>query len=152
MKYELYYWPGIPGRGEFIRLAFEEAGVPYRDVGRERGGVAAMMRGIAGKLPGTRPLGPPFLKAGRLVIAQTAAILQWLAPRLGLVPADEASRLAAHQHQLTLADLLVEAHDTHHPLGPSLYYEDQRPESRRRAAEFLKVRMPKYLGYFEEVL
>jgi glutathione S-transferase len=152
MTYELYYWPGIPGRGEFIRLALEEAGARYRDVARESGGMAKMMRGLAGKMPGTRPFGPPFLKAGRLVIAQTAAILQFLGPRLGLVPDDEAGRLAAHQHQLTLADLVVEAHDTHHPLGVSFYYEDQRPESLRRAADFLKQRMPKFLGYFEEVL
>jgi glutathione S-transferase len=152
MTYELYYWPGVPGRGEFIRLAFEEAGARYRDVGREPGGVAKMMRGMAGKMPGTRPFGPPFLKAGRVVVAQTAAILQFLGPRLGLVPDDEAGRLAVNQHQLTIADLVVEAHDTHHPLGPSLYYEDQRPESRRRAADFLKQRMPKFMGYFEEVL
>jgi len=152
MIYELYYWPGIPGRGEFIRLAFEEAGARYRDVGREPDGIPKMMRFIAGKMPGTRPYGPPFLKAGRIVLAQTAAILQFLGPRLGLVPDDEVSRLAAHQHQLTIADLVVEAHDTHHPLGPSFYYEDQRPESRRRAAEFLKQRLPKYMGYFEAVL
>lgn len=152
MTYELYYWPGIPGRGEFIRLAFEEAGARYRDVAREPGGMPKMMRFMAGKMRGTRPFGPPFLKAGRIVVAQTAAILQLLGPRLGLVPDDEAGRLAVNQHQLTVADLVVEAHDTHHPLGPSFYYEDQRPEARRRSADFLKARMPKFMGYFEDVL
>jgi len=152
MVYELYYWPGIPGRGELIRLAFEEAGARYRDVGLEPGGVPKMMRFTDGKMPGTRPFGPPFLKAGRIVVAQTAAILQFLGPRLDLVPHDEVGRLAANQHQLTISDLIVEAHDTHHPLGPSFYYEDQRPESRRRASEFLKQRMPKFMGYFEAVL
>ena len=33
--YELLYWPGIPGRGEFIRLAFEAAGVSYKDTANE---------------------------------------------------------------------------------------------------------------------
>ncbi|HKA91913.1 MAG TPA: glutathione S-transferase [Haliangiales bacterium] len=151
-RYELYYWSGIQGRGEFIRLAFEEAGVKYDDVGRGDGGDDAIGRFMAGNGEGLRPFGPPFLKVGRLVIAQTANILQFLGPRLGLVPDDEASRLAAHQNQLTIADLVVEAHDTHHPLGGAFYYEDQKPEAKRRSALFVRERMPKFLGYFEALL
>jgi len=107
---------------------------------------------MGGKGGGPRPFAPPFLRVGRLVIAQTANILQYLGPRLRLVPADEPSRLAAHQHQLTIADFVVEIHDTHHPLGPTLYYEDQKQAARRRAAEFVKQRMPRFLGYFEAIL
>jgi glutathione S-transferase len=156
VRYELYYWPGIQGRGELVRLAFEEAGVPYVDVGRqssaEGGGIPAMqaiLESEAGPLP---PFAPPFLRVGDLVIAQTAAILHYLGPRLGLVPDDEASRLHVHQLQLTLSDLVAEVHDTHHPIATSLYYEDQKPEAKRRARAFVGERMPKFLGYFERVL
>ena len=156
MKYELYYWPGIQGRGEFVRLALEEGAVDYVDVARmparREMGEAAMMRLMKEAPAGRLPFAPPFLKAGKLVIAQTANILQFLGPRLGLVPKAEASRLWAHQLQLTLADLVVEAHDTHHPIANSLYYEDQKPEALRRAADFKALRLPKFLGYFERVL
>jgi glutathione S-transferase len=153
--YDLYYWPGIQGRGEFVRLALEEAGVPYRDVARlpaaEGGGVKAMMKMMKeASIP--LPFAPPFLKAGELLIAQTANILAFLAPRHGLVPDDEPSRLGANQLQLTIADLVVEAHDVHHPLGVSFYYEDQKKEAKRRAPVFIGERVPKYLGYFERVL
>jgi glutathione S-transferase len=153
MRYELYYWPSIPGRGEFVRLALEEAGADYTDVARtQQGGVPKLMRFLKGESQGRLPFAPPFLKAGRLVIAQTANILLWLAPRHGLVPKSEASRLWAHQLQLTLADWLVEVHDSHHPIGGAFYYEDQKPESKRRAAHFTAERLPKFLGYFERAL
>ncbi len=150
--YELYYWPEIQGRGEFVRLALEDAGAKYVDVARERGGMQALSRFLAGRERATRPFAPPFLRAGRLVIAQTAAILHFLGPRLGLAPEQEAGRLAALQHQLTIADLVAEAHDTHHPIAASLYYEDQRREARRRAQSFFSERIPKFLGYFEALL
>src|SRR5687767_12890133 len=138
MRYELYYWPTIQGRGEFVRLAFEEAGAAYVDVARlpasEGGGAAAIVALLRAEGPGLAPFAPPFVKAGDLVVAQTAAILQFLAPRLGLVPDDEAARVGAHQLQLTLADLVGEVHDTHHPIAVDEYYEDQKPEARRRAA------------------
>jgi glutathione S-transferase len=154
--YELIYWPGIQGRGEFIRLALEEAGAKYVEVGRlpkgEGGGIPAIERFVTGKEAGMHPFAPPILRHGELVIWQSANILQWLAPRLGLVPDDEASRLAAHGLQLTIADFASEAHDVHHPIAVSLYYEDQKPESKRRAGHFTGERMPKFLGYFERVL
>jgi glutathione S-transferase len=154
MIYELYYWPSIQGRGEFVRLTLEQAGARYRDVAREpgkRGGVAALMRFLNGR-QARRPFAPPFLKAGRLVIGQTANILQFLGPRHGLAPKDPAGRLWIHELQLTMADFLVEIHDTHHPIAAGLYYEEQKKEARRRAADFLQNRAPKYLGYFERVL
>ena len=153
MRYELYYWPSIQGRGEFVRLALEEGDAHYVDVARlPQGGTAALMPVLEGKSPGRAPFAPPFLKAGRLVIAQTANILQWLAPRHGLVPKSEAARVWANQLQLTIADWVLEAHDAHHPLGGAFYYEDQKPESMRRAANFTAERLPKFLGYFERVL
>ena len=153
MRYELYYWPSIQGRGEFVRLALEEAGAAYIDVARTpQRSVAAMTRFLEGKSAGRLPFAPPFLKAGRLVIAQTANILLWLAPRHGLAPKGEATRLWAHQLQLTIADWLVEVHDAHHPIGGAFYYEDQKPESKRRAAHFTAERLQKFLGYFERVL
>jgi glutathione S-transferase len=155
-RYELYYWPNIQGRGEFIRLVFEATGTPYVDVARlpgaEGGGSGAIMPFLRGERPGNLPLAPPFLKVGELVLAQTPAILQFLAPKLGLVSEVESERWFAHQVQLTVADLIAEVHDTHHPVGTSLYYEDQRAEAKRKTALFLKERLPKFLGYFEHVL
>jgi glutathione S-transferase len=152
MRYELYYWDGIQGRGEFVRLTLEEAGADYVDVAREGDGESAMLRLLDGDEVERPPFAPPFLRAGRLLIGQTANILSYLGPRHDLAPTAEAGRLWAHQLQLTIADLVDEVHDTHHPIASSLYYQDQRPEARRRTADFLKSRAPKYLGYFEKVL
>jgi glutathione S-transferase len=153
MRYQLYYWPTIQGRGEFVRLALEEAGATYVDVARDPlGGMRAMMRFLYGKSVRRLPFAPPFLQAGRVVVAQTANILLFLGPRHGLAPLEEAGQLWTHQLQLTMADFLVEIHDTHHPIASSLYYEDQKKEARRRTAAFLESRVPKYLGYFERVL
>jgi glutathione S-transferase len=155
MRYELYYWPTIQGRGEFVRLALEESGATYVDVAREpseSGGVPAMMTLLDGKRIKHLPFAPPFLKAGKLIIGQTANILLFLGARHGLAPKNEAGRLWTHQLQLTIADLVVEAHDTHHPIASGLYFEDQRREAKRRAADFLKNRAPKFLHYFERVL
>lgn len=134
MIYSLYYWPGIQGRGEFIRLALEDAGADY-----------------ANKAPEDRykAFAPPYLKAGKLVIAQTANILFYLGPRLGLAPKSEARRLWLHQQQLTIMDWLDEVHAVHHPIAGSLYYEEQKREAKRRAGDFRSHRLPKFLRYFE---
>jgi glutathione S-transferase len=152
MRYELYYWPGIQGRGEFVRLALEEAGADYVDVARRSAGMSAMMRLLDGARVERPSFAPPFLKAGKVMVGQTANILLFLGGRHGLAPANEAGRLWTHQLQLTVADLVQEAHDTHHPIAGGLYYEDQKAEARRRAEDFLANRVPKYLGYFETVL
>lgn len=151
MKYELYYWPEIQGRGEYVRLALEEAGAAYVDVARGPRGTSAMMK-MMDAHEGTPPFAPPFLKAGKLVIGQTANILLYLGARHALAPKTEAGKLWVHQLQLTITDFVVEVHDTHHPLGPSLYYEDARPAAKKRTAEFWSERVPKYLGYFEQLL
>ena len=145
MRYRLYYWPEIQGRGEFIRLALEYAGVDYVDVLRSRNGKFIEIKKFT-------PFAPPYLVAGKRVLSQTANILLYLGPRLRLAPRDEAGRLWAHQLQLTIADWLVEVHDTHHPIGSGLYYEEQRREARRRAADFRATRLAKYLDYFEGIL
>lgn len=151
MRYELYYWSGIQGRGEFIRLALEEAGADYVDVARKRGdGVITKL--IERKAEKHTPFAPPILKAGKLVIAQTANILLHLGPRLGLAPKDEKGRLWAHQLQLLITDIVVEIHDTHHPVTSWLYFEEQIPSAKRRTRDFWRYRVPKFLGYFETVL
>jgi glutathione S-transferase len=156
MRYELYYWPDIQGRGEFVRLTLEEAGADYVDVARlpaRRGmGMPALLRMLESPADPHPPFAPPFLKAGDLVIGQTANILLYLGPRLHLAPRAEPGRLWAHQLQLTIADFVSEIHDTHHPIAGSLYYEDQKPEAKRRAADFTRLRLPKFLAYFEGVL
>ncbi|KVF22853.1 glutathione S-transferase [Burkholderia cepacia] len=155
MRYELYYWPEIQGRGEYVRLALEAAEADYVDVARKSGrgmGVPAMMRMMDSAKAECVPFAPPFLKAGDLVVGQTANILLFLGARLGLAPDDEAGRLWVHQLQLTVADFVTEIHDTHHPIASGLYYEDQQAEAAERAADFLENRLPKFLGYFERVL
>jgi len=155
MTYELYYWPGIQGRGEFVRLALEQAGAPYVDVARERGpgrGVAAMTKMLKGGGGALAPFAPPFLKDGEIVVSHAANILAYLAPRLGLAPPGEALRLFAHGLQVTVTDFVAEIHDTHHPISTELYYEDQKKEAKARATAFLDHRLPKYLGYFEHAL
>jgi glutathione S-transferase len=156
MTYQLHYWPGIQGRGEFVRLALEAAAAPYIDVARgddaKGQGIAAMERYFEGASVARPPFACPFLVDGKRVIAQTAAILLYLGPRLGLVGKSEADQLWTHQIQLTIADLVTEAHDIHHPLGGSLYYEDQKREALRRAAQLRKERLPKFLGWFEAIL
>ena len=154
--YQLYYWPGIQGRGEYVRLALEEAAAPYQDlalVPEARGGGAKAIASVMDDASIARPpFAPPFLRAGRQWIGQTPNILLYLGERLRLAPADAAGRLWAHQLQLTIADFLVEIHDTHHPIGSGLYYEDQKAAARRRARDFTAHRLPKFLGYFERVL
>jgi glutathione S-transferase len=155
-KYELHYWPTIPGRGEFVRLALEYAAIPYLDVARlpedEGGGEEALYQSLDRAHPRTIPFAPPYLKADNLVIAQTANILLFLGRRHALAPADEAGWLWTHQLQLTVADFVAEVHDTHHPISVGEYYEDQKAEADKRTAAFRKSRMPKFLGYFEKVL
>src|SRR4051812_19569908 len=150
MKYELYYWDGIQGRGEYVRLALEEAGADYVDVARGKGGEAKLMKLMQGGA--TPSFAPPYLKAGKLLIGQTANILLYLGEKHALAPKTEAGRLWTHQLQLTISDLVVEIHDTHHPVASGLYYEDQKPEAKRRADDFLQNRAPKFFGYFERVL
>lgn len=155
MRYELFYWPSIQGRGEFIRLALEAGCADYVDVARASGrglGVAAMLALMEADSLERPPFAPPFLRAGKLVIAQTANILLYLGPRLNLVPRAEASRLWAHQLQLTVEDFVVDVHQTHHPIASSLYYRQQKPEARRRAKYFTKERAPELMGYFERVV
>jgi glutathione S-transferase len=156
MHYELYYWPEIQGRGEFVRLAFEDRGADYVDVARLPGrggrGLPAMMRLMESRSVERRPFAPPFLRVGNRLIAQTANILMFLGPRLGLVPRNEANRLWANQLQLTIADWVAEVHDTHHPISSELYYEEQKREAKRRSVNFTAHRLPKFLGYFEQIL
>ena len=152
MRYQLFYWPEIQGRGEFVRLALEDAGASYEDVARKTGGMSKMLALINGGRDKRPPFAPPILKAGNRLIAQTANILFFLGPRLKLAPRAEADRLWLHQLQLTVADFVKEIHDTHHPIAGGLYYEDQKAEAKKFTHYFLKDRAPKYLGYFEAVL
>jgi glutathione S-transferase len=150
MAYELYYWPTIQGRGEFVRLALEEAGADYVDVARGPDGVSSMTRMM--KNTDHPPFAPPFLKDGDQVIGQTAAILLYLGARHGLAPKDPAGGLWTHQIQLTISDFVAEAHDTHHPVAVSLYYEDQKDAALERSKEFRQNRIPKFFAWFEGIL
>ena len=156
MRYELYYWDGLQGRGEFVRLALEEAGAPYIDIvrGQERDGqgMQAMVAILQSQDLPVPPFAPPFLKHGNRIISHVANILMYLGPKLGLSPKKQDQRIAANSLQLTITDLVSEVHDTHHPIASTKYYEDQKDAALARSADFLTHRMPKYLGYFERVL
>lgn len=156
MAYELHYWPMLQGRGEFVRLALEEAGADYVDVARlpdsEGGGVSNLTRFLEDPST-TRPaFACPALKDSDLLIGQTAAILLHLGAVHGLDGGTPRDRLWTHQIQLTIADVVAEAHDTHHPVAVGLAYEDQKPEAARRAEHFRTERIPEYLAWFEHVL
>jgi glutathione S-transferase len=156
MTYQLYYWPGIQGRGEFIRLALEEGGADYRDVAlvpdSKGGGVPAILRMLEARGDPRPPFAVPVLRAGRRLIAQTPNVLLFLGGALRLAPADEGGRLWTHQLTLTTLDLYVEIFHTHHPLGDGYAYEEQKTAARRRTKDFLKMRLPKFMTYFERVL
>jgi glutathione S-transferase len=152
MPYELYYWPGLQGRGEFVRLALEEAAAGYVDVARHEGGMKTMMRQMREAALPHAPYAPPFLKDGDLIVSHVANILLYLGPKLGLAPEDEGSRVFANGLQLTITDFVSEVHETHHPIAGSLYYEDQKEAAKARAADFISNRIPAYLGYFERIL
>lgn len=149
--YELYYWPVLPGRGEVIRMLLEDAGAAYRDVGREEG-IQAVLAARKGELGGARPFAPPVLKHGDLVLSQSSVIARYIAERHGLAPADETGRLLAEQHFLGWSDLMVETHDTHHPIALGLHYEDQREAAKLRSKHFLAGRLGTWLRHFEHVV
>ena len=146
--YDLWYWPGILGRGEFIRLPLEAAGIPYHDRAREEG-TEALLADMADRT-GRTPFAPPYLALGSLVISQVAAILMYLGERHDLAPSNIADRMWLNELQLTIGDMVAEVHNVHHPLGPSLRYEDQKPEALRAAAQFRQERMPKFLRWLEK--
>jgi glutathione S-transferase len=152
MTYELYYWPEIQGRGEFVRLVLEDAGCAYSDVGREPDGYERIQAVLSGERDGVLPFAPPVLYAGPIVVAQTVAITSFLGERHGLAPASEAGRLAALTIALTIADLVAEVHDTHHPTTVDQRYETQKAAAKDRAAAFRRTRLPKFLGYLERNL
>ena len=156
MSYELHYWPGIQGRGEFVRLALEAGGAVYADVARGDDaagqGLPAMMKVMGDRHQPHPPFAPPFLKDGALLIGQTATILQHLGPTLKLVGRSDAARVWTQQIQLTIADMVSEAHDTHHPISVDLTFEDQQVEAERRAAAFCRQRLPKFLQWFESII
>ena len=156
MPYELFYWDGLQGRGEFVRLALEDAGADYVDIARDaetRGyGTRGMLALMDSKTEPHVPFAPPFLRDGELIVPHVANILMYLGPKLGLAPRDEGLRFVANGLQLTITDMVAEVHDTHHPLSTDLYYEDQKDAAKERASSFIRLRMPKFLGYFERVL
>ncbi len=152
MAYELYYWDGLQGRGEFVRLALEEAGTEYTDIARTPDGMKKMMKILESKKEPHIPFAPPFLKDGEVMVSHVANILFYLGPKLGLAPREDSLRYVANALQLTITDFVAEIHDTHHPIGSGLYYEDQKEEAKARSADFLQNRLPKFCGYFERVL
>jgi glutathione S-transferase len=156
MAYEFFYWPEIQGRGEFVRLALEDAGAAYIDVARgsesEGRGVPAMLAVMNGEGTPHIPFAPPFLRDGTVIVSHTAAVLLYLGARIGLAPANEDGQLWAHQLQLTITDIVAEVYNSHHPIDEDKWFHEQKDEAIARAAVFRKDRMPKYLGWFERVL
>lgn len=149
MRYELFYWPEIPGRGEIPRLILEDAAADYVDVVREPNGMARMQRVLEGDEPGLLPFAPPFLHAGDVWLAQSAQIASFLGEQLGLAPQAEPARLVARTIMLTIADFITEVHDTHHPIAVDDYYEKQKDAAAQRAKSFRSARIPKFVRYLE---
>jgi glutathione S-transferase len=152
VTYELFYWPGLQGRGEFVRLVLEDAGAAYVDVAREPGGMKRLLAALDDGIEGFRPFAPPFLRAGKTVVAQTANITRWLAERHGLAPSGDHGAAAAATIALTIADLVNEVHDTHHPISVDQVYEKQKAAAKQRAAGFRRARLPKFVGWLEQAV
>lgn len=150
MSYDLWYWPSIQGRGEFVRLALEAAGVDYRDRAREEGADALVADMNARE--GIRPFAPPYLVDGEVAIAQTAQILSWLGQHHGFGAADETTKLRLEMLQWTVSDFTAEIHNVHHPIAGDLYYSDQKDAAKQAARSFREERIPKFLTYFEDAL
>ncbi|MGI4947458.1 MAG: glutathione S-transferase, partial [Janthinobacterium lividum] len=150
MTYRLWYWPGLQGRGEFVRLALEAAGIEYEDCARTRD-ANALLADMAART-GRAPFAPPYLELDGLAIAQVANILAYLGAQHDLAPSAMADRYWLHQLQLTITDLVAEVHDVHHPVDPGAYYAEQRPEAARAARQFRAERLPKFLDHFEAAI
>lgn len=165
-QYELLYHPGIPGRGEFVRLAFEAAGVPYKDVANEdKNGYSTVQKICMNKSNESADSNPPVFSppalrvpgAGKdgeaLIISQTPNILLYLGDRIGMVPeGDESAKYYTNQLTLTVLDLNNEVHDTHHPLAVAEYYENQKDSAQHKAKDVRENRFPKFFSYFTRTL
>ena len=149
--FKLIYWPGNPGRGEFVRLAFEATGTPYEDTALTQSAQEVLTTVDPQRQLKDRDVhfAVPVLKHGDFSIGQTSAILAYIGPIIGLSPKDDQGKAKVNQIQLTIADFTVEAHDTHHPIGKMQYYEDQKEEALKKAIDFVDNRLPKFLDYFE---
>lgn len=152
MILELFYWPQIQGRGEFVRLVLEDTGVHYVDVCRTSDGLERLNQIMHGEGAPLMPFAPPFLRADDLWLSHTAAITSFLGEKLGLAPLFEQERLVARSIALTIADLVTEVHDTHHPISVEHEYERQQEPAKLRAAAFRDYRMPQFLRYLERTI
>jgi glutathione S-transferase len=150
MSYQLWYWPSIPGRGEFVRLALEAAEIEYEDMAREQG-AEALIADLQGR-GGIRPFAPPYLVDGELCIGQTAHILAFLADRHDFGAGELEVDLQLIQLQLDITDIVAEVHNVHHPVAAALYYQDQMDAAYEAARHYRDQRLPKYLDHFEAAL
>lgn len=150
MSYQLWYWPSIPGRGEFVRLALEAAEIEYEDMAREHG-AEALIEDLQSR-QGIRPFAPPYLVDGELCIGQTAHILAFLADRHDFGAGELETDLQLIQLQLDITDIVAEVHNVHHPVAAALYYQDQMDPAYEAAQHFRDERIPKYLDHFETAL
>lgn len=151
MAYKLWYWPGIQGRGEFVRLPLEAAGIAYEDCARIDDGETALLKDLNDRT-GRTPFAPPYLALDGFTVAQVANILQYLGERHDIAPTSLADRVWLNQLQQTVADVVAEVHNVHHPVAMMDYYHDQKPEAARAAAQFRDERLPKFLGHFEDAV
>lgn len=147
MTYRLWYWPTIQGRGEFIRLPLEAAGIAYEDCARAQGADALIANMKSHVRRG--PFAPPYLEFDGTTIAQVANILMYLGERNEVAPSAMFDRTWLHQLQLTIADMVAEVHDVHHPVSASAYYEDQKDAALKAAEAFRTERIPKFFAHFE---
>lgn len=84
MYYELYYWIGIQGCGEFIWLVLEDVGVVYIDMVCVYGDVV-MQLFLDGRMDGLQLFVLLFVWIGRQVVVQVSVIFDLFVFEFGLV-------------------------------------------------------------------
>nr|ACM44934.1 sigma-class glutathione S-transferase [Laternula elliptica] len=146
-KWVLYYWPGFKGRAEFVRLVFEEAGIPYLESNQ---GVADSI--IKGEIGGYPVMMPPVVAKGDFRLGQTQMICQYLAGKYGLAPKGEEDKIHAEQVCASMYDYLTEGYGAFHGAKPGVKYADQKEEAQRYIDRVVQQRLPRYLKHFETVL
>jgi len=155
--WQILYWPAKDadgkvaagaGRAEYLRVLFEEAGVPYQDV-------TAGLRAFFWQNLEAQPypaLAPPAIRKNNFILGQTAVCAKRLAMEFGFYPTDEDDAAHAEQIVTTVHEYIAEGRSAFHPVKNTMSYHDQKEEAKPYIAAFKADRLPRYMTNFERFL